>query len=242
VKIILLFFLYITLCSSICFSQQKTSIYLFPGQGSDKRIFDSLTFDTTYNVVNISYITPEKRTSLEQYARILSAQIDTTGKYILIGVSLGGMICTEINEMMKPEKVIIISSAKNRTELPFRYRFQKVIPIYRIIPARLLLCGAKILQPIVEPDRNQNKSTFKSMLSAKDPKYIKRTIEMIIKWKRTSNSKKIIHIHGNNDHTIPIRNVNCNFIIDHGSHMMTLTRFEQINDTLSQILVQPVLK
>ncbi len=221
---------------TICHGQSKTTVYLFPGQGSDQRLFDSLSFDTSYRVRHITYITPEKGTSLKQYAKLLSNQIDTTQKYILIGVSLGGMICIELSEILNAQKVIILSSAKNRNELPLRYKFQKSIPIYKLLPAKFLLFGAKLLQPIVEPDRNKNKATFKSMLSAKDPKYIKRTIEMIIKWDRKINTKKIIHIHGDNDHTLPIRNVNCDYTVNHGSHMMTLTRFEEINKILKQEL------
>jgi hypothetical protein len=146
------------------------------------------------------------------------------------------MICVELNEILTAQKVIIISSAKNRSELPFRYKFQRVIPIYKILPARSLLFGAKFLQPIVEPDRDRNKETFKSMLSAKNPVYIKRTIEMIIKWDRKKNTKKMIHIHGDNDHTLPIRRVNCDYIVNGGSHMMTLTRFDVITGILKKEL------
>jgi esterase/lipase len=125
----------------------------------------------------------------------------------LLGVSLGGMICTELNEMLNPEKTIMISSAKNRKELPFRYKFQKIVPIYKLFPGQILLAGAKMLQPIVEPDRNKNKKTFKSMLGSKSPVYMKRTIGLIINWNRKTNLKPIIHIHGTKDHTIPIRKI-----------------------------------
>jgi len=150
---------------------------------------------------------------------------------------LGGMLCVELAEILNPEKVIIISSAKNRTEIPLRYKFQRMLPFFEIFPPGLLLAGAKLLQPIVEPDRNKNKDTFKSMLSNKDPLYLKRTIRMIINWERTSNSKKIVHIHGTRDHTLPIRNINNpDIIIEDGSHMMTLTRASEISKHLNEII------
>jgi hypothetical protein len=98
------------------------------------------------------------------------------------------------------------------------------------------LAGAKFLQPLVEPDRNLYKATFKSMLSAKNPKYIKRTIDMIVRWDRKSNSKKITHIHGNKDHTIPLKGLKPDYIIDQGSHMMTLTRFREVGKILNKEL------
>ena len=216
---------------------QNTTIYFFPGQGSDKRIFDSLNLDAPYNKVFIEYPMPEKGTSLSGFAKQLSTQIDTTKPFVLVGVSLGGMICSELNEYMTAEKVIIISSAKNKEELPLRYRFQKYVPLYAMMPAHLLHWGAKIMQPLVEPDRNTNEETFKAMLYEKDPIYIKRTIGMIMNWDKDTNSKKVYHIHGTSDHTLPYRKLkNVDHTIEKGSHMMTLTRAEEISVALKQVL------
>ncbi|WKV11350.1 alpha/beta fold hydrolase [Marivirga harenae] len=220
------------------FSQQKTTIYLFPGQGSDERIFDSLKFAEKFEIVHIEYPIPMKGCSMREFARVVSHQIDTTQKYILIGVSLGGMIISEMNENLNPEQSIIISSAKSRKELPLRYRFQRLIPIYKLVPPKLMLGGAKFLQPIIEPDRNTNKVTFKNMLSAKDPVYMKRTVSMIINWDREKVQEALIHIHGTKDHTIPIRNVKADHIIENGSHMMTLTQHASIQKILSSYLGQ----
>lgn len=213
-----------------------TTVYLFPGQGSDERIFSEFKPDSNFKLVYIKYPIPEKNTSLQDFAKQLSSQIDTNGKYIFIGVSLGGMISIELNEIMHPEKVIIISSAKCRDELPFRYKFQKAIPIYKIVPKGMIKMGARILQPIVEPDRKKNKSTFKSMLKSKDKSYLKRTVAMIINWDRKTYSDKIIHIHGTNDHTLPHRKVKSDYTISKGSHMMTLTKGKEINDLINEIL------
>lgn len=222
--------------SPAAYSQQNVNVYLLPGQGSDKRIFDSLSFKNPYTIKHIAYEIPSKGISMKEYAKSIAPQIDTSQKFILIGVSLGGMICMELNEILNPEKVIIISSAKSRKELPYRYRFQKTVPIYSMVPAKLLLAGAKFLQPIVEPDRNKNKATFKSMLASKDPVYIKRTIEMIIRWDRESMENNVIHIHGDKDHTLPIEKVQADYIIKNGSHMMTLTRHKDVNEILNREL------
>jgi pimeloyl-ACP methyl ester carboxylesterase len=217
----------------------QATIYFFPGQGSDKRIFDSLKIDPAYELKYVEYGTPENNVTLAGFAKQLSSQIDTSRKFILVGVSLGGMICSELCEIVKPEKTIIISSAKNRNELPFRYRFQKAIPLYKLFPGKALLAGAKIAQPLVEPDRNKNKETFKSMLYAKDPVYVKRTIGLIINWDKRKNSGKIYHIHGNNDHTLPLKKIKeADHVVDNGSHMMTLTRSEEISAILNTILKQ----
>lgn len=235
-KFIVLILLSVPLLISTTKAQKACTLYLFPGQGSDERLFDSLQLKDTYEIVDIKYAIPEKGTSLAEYAKVISGQIDTTESYIFIGTSLGGMIISELNQYLHPYQSIIISSAKYRSELPFRYRFQKYIPVYRLIPPKIIMAGAKLMQPIVEPDRNTNKETFKSMLGAKDPIYLKRTVDMIIRWDKTESSSPIIHIHGSKDRTIPIRNVHPTYTIPGGSHMMTLTEPDQINDLLETYL------
>lgn len=216
---------------------QKMTIYCFPGQGANKHLFDSLKIDSSFSLKVIEYGTPPKNATMHSFALSLVNKIDTTENFILLGVSLGGMLCAELSEVLHPQKTIIISSAKNRAELPKRYKFQYKIPIYRLFPAQVLLWGAKMMQPIVEPDRNKFKRTFKKMLASKTPQYMKNSIPLIINWERTTNHSKIYHIHGKIDHTIPLRNIrNADFIVNDGSHMMTLTRANEISRIINKVL------
>jgi pimeloyl-ACP methyl ester carboxylesterase len=219
-------------------SQPTKTLYLFSGQGSDARIFSKISFDSSFRVVHIQYPVPAGKSSLQQYAQVLREQIDTNSNYSFIGVSLGGMICSELSEIMYPQKTIIISSAKCRGELPFRYRFQKNIPLYQIIPKRMIKLGARILQPIVEPDRKKQKAIFKSMLKQKDARFLKRTVAMIVKWNKTNCSPTIYHIHGTKDHTLPIRKTKPGYVVQNGSHMMTLTRAAEISTLIKEILMK----
>lgn len=233
----LIFTLFYVLVFTFCMSQTKKTIYLFPGQGADARIFDSLSIDNSFHTKIVEYGIAEKDMSMATFAKQLSSEIDTSQPFILIGVSLGGMICVELSEILQPEKTIIISSVKNRNELPFRYKFQKAIPIYKLFPGKMLLIGAKILQPIVEPDRNKNKETFKQMLASKDALYMKRSIGLIINWERKINTKKVYHVHGAKDHTLPYRKIVApDFTVKKGSHMMTLTRAAEVSSILNDIL------
>lgn len=216
--------------------ENKHTVYLIPGQGADARLYKNLILDTTFQVKHISYFTPDKGWDMKDFARELAKQIDTTETYSIIGVSLGGMLATEMADFLQPEKVIVISSAKNRKEFPGRYRIQKTIPVYRMIPGFVIKMGARILQPIVEPDRNKDKETFISMLKSKDPKFMKRTTTMILSWKRMSNNKNIIHIHGDNDKTLPPRFVHFDYLIEGGSHMMVLTRGKLVSEILNNSL------
>lgn len=238
IQIIALLILFSTVSFGNPRPKGDTVIYLFPGQGSDWRLFKHLEFPPGFDTVHISYPVPEKHESLKEFAFRFIEEIDPSSPYILLGVSLGGMICTELTDTLSPLKTIVISSAKTTHELPDRYTFQQKFHLNRIIPKRMIKGGAMVLQGIVEPDRKHDKETFKEMLNAKDPLYLKRTVDMIINWKRTSYSDKIVHIHGDKDHTIPIKNIQYDFLIEEGSHMMMITRADEINQIIETILNQ----
>jgi hypothetical protein len=211
-----------------------TIIYLFPGQGADCRLFKYIEFP--YDTIHLKFPIPEKKTTLREYAHGFIPWIDTDRPFILIGVSLGGMICSELADTLEPEITIVISSAKYRTKLPGRYKFQKTIPLNKIIPKGMTKWGAKVLAPIVEPARKQDTETFRSMIEAKDPAYIKRTVDMVINWDKEGYDDSIIHIHGDKDHTLPHRKVRYDYLVENGTHMMVYIRGDEVSKLINEIL------
>jgi pimeloyl-ACP methyl ester carboxylesterase len=217
--------------------EQKTKIYLIHGQGADERLFSKLKIKPSFDTIYLNLPLPEKGESMQSFAQKLIPKIDTAKPFILIGVSLGGMLAAELNDILNPLQTIIISSAKNRNELPKRYKFMRAISLYKLFPAGFIKVSSFIMQPLVEPDRNKEKALFKSMLRKKDKRFLKRTIPMIVNWEKKNNSgKALIHIHGTKDHTIPIKNIKADIIITAGSHMMVLIQAKLISEKINEIL------
>lgn len=206
---------------------EKKIVYLFPGQGSDHRAFKNFNVENC-DTLCIKYMEPFRRETMAEYAQRLSSQIDTSRRYSFVGVSLGGMFSVELSKILKPEEVIIISSAKCRKELPHRYRFMRILPLYKIFGARLMLKSTFIVQPIVEPDSRKVRETCKAMLKDKNPKFLKRTIQMIVKWENKDCDSSIVHIHGTKDNTISYKRIKNPITIEDGSHMMIMTRTKEI--------------
>jgi len=215
-------------------SVTDTLIYLFPGQGADCRLFKYIDFP--YDTVHLEFPVPAKKTTLREYAQGFIPKIDTVKPFILIGVSLGGMICSELADTLDPAYTIIISSAKDRSELPGRYKFQKTIPLNKMIPKGMTKWGAKVLAPLIEPARKQDAEAFHSMIEAKDPTYLKRTVDMVINWDKEGYNNSIIHIHGDKDHTLPHRKVSYDYLVEHGTHMMVYIRGDEISKLINEIL------
>ena len=141
-----------------------------------------------------------------------------------------------IEEYLDPLMVIIISSAKCRSELPFRYRFMKLIPLYQIVPARLYIPLGHLARAVFESDYKREEEVFRAMLNAKDPQFVKRAIRLTVRWQHTECSDRIVHIHGTRDHTLPLRNIADPIAIEGGSHMMALTESEAISGLINQLL------
>ena len=237
IQILVIVFNVLAGTSSINFARSPSSdtiIYLLPGQGADCRLFKYIEFP--YDTVHLEFPVPEKKTTLREYAHGFIPRIDTSKPFILIGVSLGGMICSELTDTLEPDLTIVISSAKYRAELPGRYKFQKTIPLNKIIPKGMTKWGAKVLAPIVEPARKQDQETFRSMIEAKDPAYIKRTVDMVINWNKEGYNDRIIHIHGDRDHTLPHRKVRYDYLVENGTHMMVYIRGDEVSRLINEIL------
>lgn len=220
-------------------AQQPTRVYLIPGQGSDYRIYKNIQFDEEFDTIHIHYITPLPLESMYEYAKRLSAQIDTTTPFYIIGVSLGGMLATEMYDMVHPQKIIVISSATDSTEIPDMYQFFHHYPLHRYIPASVFKYSSFIMQPMYEPDRALERATCNAMLWDKEKIFVKRATEMIVTWQRKPEDnvgKNIIHIHGDNDNTLPIKNITADYIIPGGSHMMALTKATAVGAIINKEL------
>ncbi|MBK9017572.1 MAG: hypothetical protein IPM82_27960 [Saprospiraceae bacterium] len=142
---------------------------IFPRHWLRRASFSKILLPQKGTPYFIQYPVPAKKATMAEYAAIVAQQIDTTKPFVLVGVSLGGMICTELAERLTPSKTVIISSAKCRRELPRHYRFQGHFPINKLFGARFLKAMSFVAQAVVEPDRNKDKATFKAMLSDKNP-------------------------------------------------------------------------
>jgi pimeloyl-ACP methyl ester carboxylesterase len=211
-------------------------IYLLHGLAADARLFKNLELDSTYQLYPILLDVPLKNETMQTYAQRISQQIDTTQPFALIGVSFGGMVCTELSQLIPAQKVILIASAGCRSELPKRYSRMNNFPIYKIVPGSFMKWSSFIVQPLFERDRQKEKITFNAMLRDKNPKFLKNATRLIVTWDRKEKPQNLLHVHGNNDHTIPLKNVKADYIIENGSHLMVLTRGKELSPLLNRLL------
>ncbi|NQY30630.1 MAG: alpha/beta hydrolase [Flavobacteriaceae bacterium] len=200
-------------------------VYGISGLGADKRVFDFLTLD--FDFIPIDWITPDKNESIENYSKRLSHVIDTENDFGIIGVSFGGLIATEISQILKPKITILISSAHTKNELRpiFKWfgktRLIKLMPTSLFDPPRLIanyLFGVK------------DSKLLNDILDDTDLSFAKWAVDKLINWTNTTQLKNVIKINGTNDKLIPPRGNTKMELIDKGGHFMIVDRANEISD------------
>jgi len=211
-----------------------SKIYIFSGLGVDKRVFDNIDFGNL-DVEFIDWIEAFENESLENYALRISEKI-TNENPILIGLSFGGMLAIEISKIIKVKKLILIASAKNRNELPEVYRIAGKLKLNKLIPNSILKHQNFITNWLFGIESEKEKQLFKSILIDTDSKFLKWAINEIVNWKNEISPENCIHIHGNNDRIIPIKNIEADFVIENGGHFITVNKANEIE----KIILSPI--
>jgi len=92
------------------------NIHCISGLGADERIFKHLHIKNC-RLKHLKWEAFEEQETMESYARKMAMQIKEPNPLIL-GLSFGGMLATEITKQQKTTKTFLISSAKSKNELP----------------------------------------------------------------------------------------------------------------------------
>lgn len=214
------------------------NVYLIPGLGGDKRMYAGQLAKFPDTKV-LEFIDPLPKESISSYAKRLAEGINTKEEFILVGVSLGGILAQEIAVHYPPKKTIIISSVKTTEELPVWMRIFKYIPIPKLIPGSLYLWMFMILIwfKTIGSKSNHILANLKNMARDANPKFVYWAANQVVRWKNPIHDFKAYHIHGNRDYLFPMYRIkNLDIRIEGGTHAMILTHVLKINEALKREL------
>lgn len=210
-------------------------IYFISGLGADKRVFQRLKFKG-YQPVHIEWLEPQADESLTDYAQRLTAQIKSECP-IIIGLSFGGLIAVEIAKQIPVKQVILISSTKNKSEIPFYFKLFRWFPLHRIFPFKTFLAiGYSLIKWLFGLESKDECQLLKAILFDTDANFIKWAIHRVVIWNNQTIPERLHHIHGKSDRIFPIRFVEPDFAIEGGGHFMVLNRAFQISQLIEEII------
>lgn len=212
----------------------KQKIYIFSGLGADERVFKQLNF-SSLEPVFIDWVEPFENETLESYAKRISEAI-TCENPIILGISFGGMLAVEISKIRSVKKLFLIATAKTYLELPKVYRTLEAMGALKLIPIKLLKRTTFITHYFFGTKSPKDKLLLKTILKDTDPKFLKWTLKAILEWRNATLPSNYLHLHGTNDKIIPIKLIQHSTTIKDGGHLMTLDKFEEINELINDEL------
>ncbi|MBA4240820.1 MAG: hypothetical protein C0448_08835 [Sphingobacteriaceae bacterium] len=209
-------------------------IYAIPGLGTTKKLYVNTKIKGV-EIIVLDWPTPEKNDTMQSYARKFLPQINTNVPFCLLGVSFGGMLCTELSKIISPQKTFLISSCKSRKELPWFIKTLKYISLHKIVSekqhrkmayqGRWIIGFGKAYIP-----------EFLGMVNSMTQNYFKYCIHIIVNWDRTEFPENVVHIHGNTDRLLWYKYVKADYTIHNGSHAMIVFQAEEINKIIEKEL------
>jgi hypothetical protein len=210
------------------------TVYFISGQAADEKLFENLTLPSDISIKHVHWIEPLKEETLSQYCKRLSQQITTSGKFVLIGVSLGGIVSVELTKFLHPQQTIIISSIATKHELPPLMKFIHLSRIYKIVPAGFYKWYSPVLDWFFGAENKREKSLLKYYSKSTTKNYMRWAVDQILNWENEQWPIHLFHIHGTKDRIFPYKKTHADLLIEGGTHLMVHNRAGEISKILAE--------
>ncbi|MEL7340084.1 MAG: alpha/beta hydrolase, partial [Bacteroidota bacterium] len=105
-------------------------IYAIPGMGVDSRIFKELRLDQQIHFLEWEDPFGE-RESLSDYAQRFARKLPNE-PFILLGLSFGGILAQEISRFKPVRGIILLSSIRDESGLPWHMKLMQWVPYYQL--------------------------------------------------------------------------------------------------------------
>jgi pimeloyl-ACP methyl ester carboxylesterase len=210
------------------------TIYCISGLGADERAFSKLKING-YTLTVIPWLMPGKDETIQHYAKRMCAAILEENP-VLMGLSFGGMLCTEIAKLIPVSKIIIISSIKSSKELPFWMKAAATLKLNKIVPLKSTRLTQPIQNKMLGVQTDEEKTLVASLRREADLPYTNWAVNQALNWKNDWHHPKIYHIHGDKDNMFPIKNIKADYTIKNAGHFMIMNRAAEVSACINAIL------
>lgn len=216
---------------------KKPKLYFIPGLAATSVIFnriDTEGYDTHY----FDWVDPEDGDDIRSYAKRMLRQVDTTVPFVLVGVSLGGIMSVTMSEFCRPEQIIMVSSIERRSQLPWYFRMFRYLPLYWLIPYTVIKFFIRFGLRYIKQLPERDVQLYIRMLDHHSGKFFRWAIHQVLNWDVDKPSDLTVHIHGTKDNMFPLRYMGdkIKYLVKGGSHFMVVEKGREISNYIKEIL------
>jgi pimeloyl-ACP methyl ester carboxylesterase len=166
----------------------------------------------------------------------MAAGIDTREPFVIAGLSMGGMVATEIAKQLKPVAAILISSIPSSAQLPGYFRVAGALRLHKILPVALVKSAAK-MKRFITSETSEDKKLLWQIINESDNSFIRWSMGAILQWKNEALPVSYIHIHGTRDEVLPLRYTQPTHVVQRAGHLLVLSRPQEMNQIIQQYLL-----
>lgn len=203
-------------------------LYAISGLGVDDRLFKYLQLDL--ELIPLKWVEPKPQEPIKEYALRLSKAIDTKEDFGLLGVSFGGLIATEISQLLNPKFTVLISSAETKDELRPIYRLVGKLNLVNLFPEAFFKIP-KFPAPYLFGTKN--KTLLYPILDDTDPYFAKWAIQALVSWENTTRINPVLKISGKKDKLLPAHNHKNTTILPHKGHFIIVDQAKVISKKIN---------
>lgn len=209
-------------------------VYFISGLGANRRTFSLLNLSFCEPIF-LDWLQPEKGEPLSHYAKRLMNGI-ADKEPIIVGLSFGGMLATEMAKLNSKARVIIVSSNKTSLEFPFYLRIGKYLPLYKLGGGGIQKSSKNLFGWIIGPRGEPCKKLLEEIRLESDPNLTAAFIDMILRWNNKTVPPNVTHIHGTGDLLLPYKRVKADYTITSGTHLMIMNNAEELSLLLQKLI------
>jgi pimeloyl-ACP methyl ester carboxylesterase len=204
-------------------------IYSIPGVAADPRIFRNLRLPV-HELRHLELPLMEEDDTIRDQAMALRSSISEDVPHMILGMSMGGMIAQELASITSPHRVVIISSWKGPEEMPAPLKTMRGTHPERVLSEKLIDRILPFLFWQMGAESEDDRELIRSFVHTTPVEQIKRQIDASLNWDGPASPvKDLLHIHGDNDHLMPIGEIKDPIPVKEGGHIMVYNKAAEVS-------------
>lgn len=213
------------------------NVYFISGLCTSCEIFRDVRLPPPFQTHWCEWVDPKPNEPFHVYIKRLTANINTTKPFSIVGLSFGGMIAIELSKTLKPVHTVIISSVTQHKHIPILYRTAGALGLYNLVTKNMINAFRPVVDWFIGAKRSKEEMIALHKTIEQLPENLLRwSLKNVLRWKNTVVPSNLFHIHGGADRLLPVGNMKPNVLIEDGSHFMIVSHAKQIGRIITQRL------
>lgn len=177
-------------------------VYAISGLGADERVFKHLE-DLGLKFTHLPWVEIHENDTIESYAARYWSHYELPESAQIVGLSFGGMVGAEMAKAHEHVKLVQISSALHRSDLPGVLKIPGLSKLNAKFPHKMLSGSPFINHAVFGIKGDENKEVLDAILKDMDFDFFKNAANAILNWKGVDAPINVKRIHGSTDLILP---------------------------------------